>query len=101
METQIICTEALSKLFTDDDTHDRVAKLEREEHMTARELVLNWAQPTSELRFLSSKHQWNLRFLSMKYYFIDRRNPYLCISKTVQHVLGRSAKSALLPHTEI
>ena len=43
METQIICSEALSKLFTDDDTHDRVAKLEREEHMTARELVLIWA----------------------------------------------------------
>ena len=101
VETQIICSEALSKLFADDDTHDRVAKLERNEQMTASELVLKWAQPISALRFLSSVHRWNLKFRDMKYKFTDNRNPYLCISKTVQHVLGRSSKNGLPPHTEI
>ena len=101
VETQIICSKALRKIFADDYTHDRVAKLERKEHMTAPELVLKWAQPTSALRFLSSVYKWNLKFRDMKYKFTDKRNPYLCISTTVQHVLDRSAKNGLPPNTEI
>lgn len=44
---------------------------------------------------MSSKHEWRLKFDGMTYKFIDANNPILCISKTVQHVFGRSHSNGL------
>ncbi len=101
LEAQMICSEALNKVIEEYGDAKRVDAEVDAGDMAPSELVLSWSQATGALRFLSSKHKWNLKFDGMKYKFVDRYSPVFCISKTVQHVYGRSDKDGLPSQAQI
>lgn len=95
LETQIICSKALEKIFEEFGSNERVAAEMASESASPSELIFKWSQVTGALRLSSALNGWNFKFDGMKYKFVDANGPEICPVQTVQHVVGRSTTYGL------